>query len=93
MRPTKRKLGKDAGWLDKFCDWLAYCQALETAGGIARALPLLGPDPFERTHRPEQDVIAPVELAGALAEIARLSLRHDYHPGDFSLLLWREGRP
>jgi [ribosomal protein S18]-alanine N-acetyltransferase len=33
MQPTKRKLSNDASWLDKFCDWLAYCQALATAGG------------------------------------------------------------
>lgn len=42
-------------------------------------------------HEFRADPMRTLAMATRLTE--RLSLRHDYHPGDFSLLLWREGRP
>lgn len=69
-------------------------EALETGGGIFRALPLLGPDPFWSVSA---DIWTDFEFVDAERRLAATDLAHlvmvanpDFHPhGDFCL---REGR-
>lgn len=86
-------LGDGARWGVRI-DWSPEREALETAGGIANALPLLGPDPFLVING---DVWCDFDPGHALPEAGRL-LREDcdawcllapnpaHHPdGDFGL--------
>ncbi len=70
--------------------WSREGEPLETAGGIVRALPLLGPEPFALVNADIWTDYPFTRLKGALAatDLAHLVLvpNPDHHPhGDFSL--------
>jgi ribosomal-protein-alanine N-acetyltransferase len=61
MQPTQRKLSSDVSWLGKFCDWLAYCQALQTAGDDgASANTISGNLNCDRPSGKEADMSRPI---------------------------------